>query len=187
MESNGIEEENPWTTLGSKTIYDNPWISLVEHQVITPSGTDGIYGQVSFKNFAIGIVAIDTDDQIFMVGQYRFPLKMYSWELPMGGGPLDAEPLDSAKRELLEETGLVADEWQEILRMHLSNSVSDELGILYLANGFQQFEAQPEETERRQIKKVPFEEVYQIVLSGVITDSMSVAGVLRVKLLRAVL
>ncbi|HET8827944.1 MAG TPA: NUDIX hydrolase [Pelobium sp.] len=179
-----MNEINPWQTLSSKKIYDNPWIGLTEHQVINPSGGKGIYGEVHFKNFAIGIIAIDTDDQIFMVGQYRFPLKQYSWELPEGGGPLNENPLDSAKRELLEETGLVAKEWKEVLRMHLSNSVSDELGILYLANNFEQFAPEPEETEQLEVKKIPFEEVYQMVIDGKITDSLTVAGILRVKLLR---
>lgn len=179
-----MSEINPWQTLSSKKIYENPWIGLTEHQVINPSGGKGIYGEVHFKNFAIGIIAIDTEDQIFMVGQYRFPLKQYSWELPEGGGPLNENPLDSAKRELLEETGLVAKQWKEVLRMHLSNSVSDELGILYLANDFEQFAPEPEETEQLEVKKIPFEEVYQMVIDGKITDSLTVAGILRVKLLR---
>lgn len=177
--------QNPWKIKSSNGIYENPWISLTEHQVINPSGGDGIYGELHFKNFAIGIIAIDENDDIFLVGQYRFPLKQYSWELPEGGGPLDGHPLDSAKRELLEETGLVAKEWQEVLRMHLSNSVSDELGILYLAKDFEQFEAEPEETEQLEVKKIPFEEAYQMVINGEITDSLSVAGILRVKLMRA--
>lgn len=179
-----MTEINPWQTLSSQQIYDNPWIGVTEHQVINPSGGKGIYGEIHFKNFAIGIIAIDTDDQIFMVGQYRFPLKQYSWELPEGGGPLNENPLDSAKRELLEETGLVAENWKEVLRMHLSNSVSDELGILYLATDFQQFAPQPEETEQLEVKKIPFEDVYQMVIDGRITDSLTVAGILRVKLLR---
>ena len=128
-----MNQENPWQTKSSQKIYENPWISLTEHQVINPSGGDGIYGEVHFKNYAIGIIAIDEKNMIYLVGQYRYPLKQYSWELPEGGGPLGETPLDSAKRELLEETGLVAQHWQEVLRMHLSNSVSDELGILYLA------------------------------------------------------
>ena len=180
-----MTEQNPWKTKSSKAIYENPWISLTEHQVLNPSGGDGIYGEIHFKNYAIGIIAIDENDDVFLVGQYRFPLKQYSWELPEGGGPLDGNPLDSAKRELLEETGLVAKEWQEVLRMHLSNSVSDELGILYLANNFEQFEAEPEETEQLEVKKIPFEEAYQMVINGEITDSLSVAGILRVKLMRA--
>jgi 8-oxo-dGTP pyrophosphatase MutT (NUDIX family) len=179
-----MTEQNPWTILESKKIYQNPWISLTEHQVLNPSGGNGIYGEVHFENYAIGIIAIDEDDMIWLVGQYRFPLKQYSWELPEGGGPLDGNPLDSAKRELLEETGLVAKEWTELLRMHLSNSVSDELGILYLAKDFEQFEAEPEETEQLEVKKIPFEEAYQMVMKGEITDSLSIAGILKVKLIR---
>lgn len=178
-------EENPWQILESKAIYDNPWIEITEHQVINPTGGKGIYGEVHFKNYAIGIIALDEDDQIWLVGQYRFPLKAYSWEIPEGGGPLNTNPLTSAKRELLEETGLVAQHWQELLRMHLSNSVSDELAIIYLARDFEQFEAQPEETEELLVKKVPFEEAYQMVLRGEITDSMSVAAILRLKLIKA--
>jgi 8-oxo-dGTP pyrophosphatase MutT (NUDIX family) len=180
---NPMNQQNPWQTKSSKKIYENPWISLIEHQVINPSGGKGIYGEVTFKNYAIGIIAIDEDDLIYLVGQYRYPLKQYSWELPEGGGPLDQEPLDSAKRELLEETGLVAQHWEEVLRMHLSNSVSNELGILYLAKDFEQFEAQPEETEQLEVKKIPFEEAYQMVIKGEITDSLTVAGILRVKLM----
>jgi 8-oxo-dGTP pyrophosphatase MutT (NUDIX family) len=180
-----MTEQNPWTILESKKIYQNPWISVTEHQVLNPSGGKGIYGEVHFENIAIAIIAIDEDDYIYMVGQYRFPLKQYSWELPEGGGPLESNPLDSAKRELLEETGLVAKEWKELMRMHLSNSVSDELGIIYWATDFTQFEPEPEETEQLEVKKMPFEEVYQMVIRGEITDSLTVAGILRVKLVRA--
>jgi 8-oxo-dGTP pyrophosphatase MutT (NUDIX family) len=179
-----MTKQNPWEIKSSKPIYENPWIGLTEHQVINPSGGDGIYGEIHFKNYAIGIIAIDENDDIFLVGQYRFPLKQYSWELPEGGGPLNGIPLDSAKRELLEETGLVAKEWKEILRMYLSNSVSDELGILYLAKDFEQFEAEPEETEQLEVRKMPFEEAYQMVINGKITDSLSVVGILRMKLMR---
>lgn len=184
MSHQNTEEINPWKTLNSKLIYDNPWINLTEHKVINPNGGEGIYGEIHFKNYAIGIIAIDEEDKIWLVGQYRFPLKQYSWELPEGGGPEGKDPLDSAKRELLEETGLVAKEWRELLRMHLSNSVSDELAIIYLAKDFTQHEAEPEETEQLQLKKIAFDEAYQMVIKGKITDSMSVAGILRMKLLR---
>lgn len=179
-----MSEENPWKTLSSKPVYSNNWISLTEHQVINPAGGKGIYGEVHFKNYAIGIIAIDEDDKIWMVGQFRFPLKQYSWEIPEGGGPLDQDPLDSAKRELLEETGLVAAEWTEVLRMHLSNSVSDEQAIIYLAKGFTQHQPQPEETEQLQIRKIYFEEAYQMVVEGKVTDAITVASILRMKLIR---
>src|ERR1700761_6243269 len=101
-------EDNPWQVKSQKEVYDNAWINLTEYQVINPSGNPGIYGKIHFKNFAIGVVSLDAEMNTYLVGQYRFPLNAYSWELPEGGGPLDEEPIESAKRELLEETGLKA-------------------------------------------------------------------------------
>ena len=181
MENN--KEANPWKITSEQQLYDNPWISLTEYQIINPAGNPGIYGKVHFKNYAIGVLPLDTDFNTYLVGQYRFPLGAYSWEMPEGGGPLGTNPLDSAKRELLEETGLKAKNWTELVRMHLSNSVSDELSIVYLARNLEQFEAEPEETEQLQIKKLPFKEVYQMVCDGLITDSMTVAAVLKLHLL----
>jgi ADP-ribose pyrophosphatase len=178
-----MEETNPWITVASNKIYENNWIGLTEHQVINPSGGKGIYGEVHFKNLAIGILPLDENYNTWLVGQYRFPLKAYSWEIPEGGGPLGSDPLDSAKRELIEETGLTATDWIEIQRMHLSNSVSDELAIVYLAKGLSQGIASPEETEQLVIRKLPFEEAYNMVLDGKITDSMSVAAILKTKIL----
>lgn len=176
---------NPWKTLSSEIKYDNPWITLTEHQVLNPRGGKGIYGVVHFKNYAIGIVALDEADHIWLVGQHRFPLDQFSWEIPEGGGPLEEnDPLGSAKRELLEETGLVAAEWKEILRMHLSNSVSDELGIIYLATGLEQHEPRPEDTEELFLKKIPFREAVAMVEKGEITDSLSVAAILKMQLTR---
>lgn len=176
--------ENPWTVLQQELKYDNPWISLTEYQVLNPSGGKGIYGKVHFKNLAIGIVALDGEDHIYLVGQYRFPLDAYSWEIPEGGGPHGIDPLDSARRELLEETGLKAVTWEKILEIQMSNSVSDELGIIYLATGLSQHEAIPEETEALAIKKVPFEEAYEMVNRGMLTDSLTVAAIFKVKLMR---
>ena len=126
---------------------------------------------------------LDEEYNTWLVGQYRFPLKAYSWEIPEGGGPLNGEPIDSARRELLEETGMSAKQWKEIQRMHLSNSVSDELSIIYIATGLIHGIAMPEETEQLVVKKLPFEEAYQMVLKGEITDSMSVAAILKAKLM----
>ena len=176
-------EENPWKINSEKTIYDNPWINLTEYQVINPSGNPGIYGKIHFKNLAIGILPLDDDMNTYLVGQYRFVLDQYSWEMPEGGGALDVDPIESAKRELLEETGLKAQSWTEIQRIHLSNSVTDELSILYLARGLQQFEAEPEDTEQLIVHKLPFEELYQMVCDGKIMDAMTVAAVLKVRLL----
>ena len=178
-----MDEQNPWKTLESDLKYDNNWISVTEHQVINPSGGKGIYGEVHFKNLAIGILPLDEDYNTWLVGQYRFPLKAYSWEIPEGGGPLGEDPLESARRELLEETGMSASNWKEIQRMHLSNSVSDELSIIYVATGLIQGIAMPEETEELVVKKVPFDEAFEMVMKNEITDSMSVAAILKAKLM----
>ncbi|MCO6500093.1 MAG: NUDIX hydrolase [Vicingus serpentipes] len=126
-------KENPWKTLKSEIKYDNPWIKVIENQTINSSGNEGIYGVVHYKNIAIGIIPLDEEYNTWIVGQYRYPLKQYSWEICEGGGPIGTSPLESAQRELLEEMGIKANEWSELLRSHLSNSVSDELGILYVS------------------------------------------------------
>lgn len=176
-------EQNPWKVLTEKTIYDNAWINLTEYDVINPGGGKGIYGKVHFKNTAVGVMVLDDELNTYLVGQYRFTLNVYSWEIPEGGGPLGTDPLDSAKRELLEETGLIATHWDHFFTMHLSNSVSDELGIVFLARGLQQEQSAPEETEQLIVKKVPFSEAAAMVENGLITDSMSVAAIYKVQLL----
>src|SRR3954451_23971648 len=152
------EKNNPWKIIVQKDIYDNPWINVTEFDVINPSGGKGIYGKVHFKNIAIGIIPLDDDLNTYLVGQFRFAIDQYSWEIPEGGGPLIIDVLESAKRELKEETGLVAEEWVKLSDIYLSNSVSDERGVLYMARKLKQEEAMPEETEQLVVKKIPFEE-----------------------------
>lgn len=176
-------ESNPWKINAEKLVYQNPWISLTEYDVINPNGGKGIYGKVHFKNIAVGVIVLDENHHTYLVGQYRFTLNAYSWEMPEGGCPVGSEPLDSAKRELLEETGLIAEEWTELMQMHLSNSVSDELAIIYLARKLHQGEAEPEETEQLVVRKIPFDEMVKMVDEGIITDSMTVAAVYKVQLL----
>lgn len=171
--------ENPWKKLSEKMVYENPWIQVDEHKVLNPAGNEGIYGTVHFKNLAIGIIPIDQEGFSYLVGQYRFPLDAYSWEIPEGGGKLDIPPLDSAKRELEEETGIVAKKWVEIQRIHTSNSVTDELGIIYLAEDLSFHEANPDEDEILVVKKLHWKEMLEMVLNGEITDSLSVAGILK--------
>ncbi len=178
-----MDEKNPWTKLSQKHIYENPWISLTEYQVLNPAGGPGIYGLLHFKNQAIGVIALDEEMNITLVGQYRFPIEKYSWEIPEGGGPLGSDPLEGAKRELLEETGLKAGHWNELMRMHLSNSVSDEAAYIYLARDLSQHQASPEETEELKLMKLPFDKAYEMVCTGYITDSMSVAAILRLKIM----
>jgi len=175
--------KNPWQVLAEKKIYDNKWISVTEYDVINPNGGKGIYGKVHFKNLAIGVVALDSDNNIYLVGQYRFVVDQYSWEIPEGGGPLTDDPLVSAKRELLEETGLIANDWQLLLKLHLSNSVSDEVSLIYLAQNLEQKTAMPEETEQLSVKKVPFEEAWNMVENGEITDSIAVIALQKIKIM----
>ncbi|HZZ74288.1 MAG TPA: NUDIX hydrolase [Puia sp.] len=177
------EQHNPWTILDHKKIYENPWIELTEFQVTNPSGGNGIYGKVHFKHMAVGVIPIDENWNTWLVGQYRFTLNQYSWEIPEGGGEMDEDPLDEAKRELLEETGLTAKNWTKILTMHLSNSVTDEWAVIYLARGLEQQEAQPDETEKLAVKKVAFDEVVQMVEDGQITDAMAVAAIQKIQLM----
>ena len=178
--------KNPWTTLSREDIYENPWIKLEEHQVINPAGGKGIYGKIHFKNTAIGIIPLDDKNNTWLVGQHRYVLNEWSWEIPEGGGPEGKAILASAQRELLEETGLQAKYWKEILRAHLSNSVSDELGYVFLAQGLSEGSHQREPTEAdMKVWKLPFAEVVEMVMAGKITDGLSVMGILKVsKLLK---
>jgi 8-oxo-dGTP pyrophosphatase MutT (NUDIX family) len=172
--------ENPWKTKSKATIYQNPWIKVEEHQVVIPSGKDGIYGKVIFKNKALAIVPVDNDLNTWLVGQFRYTLDEYSWEIPMGGGLLEVDILESAKRELKEETGLSANKWTQIMRIHTSNSVTDEEGFVFLAEDLAQGETEFEETEQLQIIKLPLKEAIQKIMDGEITDAISVAGLLKV-------
>ena len=175
--------KNPWKTLETTVAYSNPWMRISHNEVINPAGGKGIYGVVQFKNLAIGILPLDADNNTWLVGQYRYPLGQYSWEIPEGGSPIGTDPIESAKRELKEEVGLVAQKWQPLLEIHPSNSVTDEYGIVYVAKELQQGEAEPEDTEELQVKKLPFEAALQMVMNGSITDSISIAAILKAKIL----
>jgi len=174
---------NPWEILSSETKMDTPWVTVKFHKVLNPSKQEGIYGVTYFKNLAIGILPLDENLNTWIVGQYRFPTDCYSWEMPEGGGKLDIDPLISAKRELKEETGIEAANWRLIQKLHLSNSSTDEEALLYVATGLSFGESEPEPSEQLIIKKIHFDEMYQMVCDGQITDAMTVAAALRVKLL----
>jgi 8-oxo-dGTP pyrophosphatase MutT (NUDIX family) len=173
-----------WTINSSEIKYDNPWINVTEHQVINPSGNPGIYGEIHFKNIAIGIVALDDQDNIYMVNQFRFVLNQDSLEIPEGGGGLDIDPLMSAKRELKEETGLEANSWEKLMELHLSNSVSNEKAIVYLAKDLTQGEMDLEETEDIIVSKLSLKEAYDMVNEHKITDAISVAAILKLYILQ---
>ena len=177
------ETKNPWKTVKSEVTYDNPWIKVTENKTINAAGGEGIYGVVHFKNIAIGIIPLDEDYNTWLVGQYRYPLKAYSWEICEGGGLIGEDVLSSAKRELLEELGIKAKDWNYIMNVHLSNSVTDEKGVIYIAKNLTFQTPEPEDCEVLQIKKLPFKEVYQMVMDGELTDSLTIAGILKTKIL----
>jgi 8-oxo-dGTP pyrophosphatase MutT (NUDIX family) len=173
--------EKNWKTHSSEEKYDNKWMNVTEYQVTNPSGTPGIYGKIHFKNKAIGIIPLDEQKNTWLVGQHRYALGEWSWEIPEGGGPLNVNALESAKRELKEETGLVAREWKQILRVHLSNSVTDEEGFVFLAEGLSEESNELEDTEGdMKVWKLPFAEALDMVQKGSITDSLSVIAILQV-------
>ena len=179
-----ISNKNPWKTLKSEVKYENPWIKVVENKVIHPDGNEGIYGVVHYKHNAIGIIPIDENLNTWLVGQYRYPLNLYSWEIPEGGGKKSENPIIAAQRELKEETGIIAKKWTPLLEMHLSNSVSDEWGIIYVAEDLTFVEPNPDGSEKLEVKKVPLVEAIEMVMRGEITDSLSVAGLLKLAILK---
>lgn len=181
----GGELIGPWRRLDSQTVYDNPWISITHENVITPAGTAGIYGVVHFKTRAIGIIPIDDDGYTWLVRQFRYTLNTHLWEIPMGGGKLHEDPLPAAQRELREETGMSATHWQEIMRLYISKSVTDEDGVVFVAKGLSSGEQQLEHSEADlEILRLPLDEAIQWVLDGKITDVISCAALLKVHALK---
>jgi 8-oxo-dGTP pyrophosphatase MutT (NUDIX family) len=176
------KENNPWKTISEETAYENAWIRVEHHEVLNPAGNPGIYGKVHFKNTAIAIIAVDSEGFTYLVGQFRYTLNTYSWEVPEGGCSIESGEsiLEAAKRELLEETGLVALKWTELGEVYLSNSVSDEKAVMYLAQNLSQHQACSEETEQLKIRKLPLKEAIEMAQNGEITDALSVLSLLKI-------
>jgi len=176
-----MTEKNPWKTLSTKTVYENPWIHVREDQVVRPDGKTGIYGVVSTR-IATGVVALTEQNEIYLVGQYRYPTNMYSWEIIEGGSEKNEEALSAAKRELEEEAGLVADEWSELgHEFHLSNCFSSEIGRVFIAQKLRKVKSNPDATEILELKKVPFLEALRMVDSGEIVDAVTIIALFRLQ------
>lgn len=176
---------NPWTTLSRRAIYENPWIALREDQILRPDGQTGIYGVVHFKNRAVGVLPVEDDGSIWLVGQYRYPIDRYSWEIPEGGGHGNESAEDAARRELREETGLIAGSLEYLGFSHLSNSVSDEVAHLYRATNLVPGPSEPEGTEKLEVRRVSWAEAWRMLKAGEISDSMSVMALLHEAVRRA--
>lgn len=178
-----MEKIGNWQKLDEQLVYDNPWIKVTHENVITPNNTKGIYGKIHFKHIAIGVIPIDEEGNTWIVGQHRYPQNKYSWEIPQGGGKLNEAPLEAAKRELKEETGIEAKHWEEIAELDLSNSVTDEFGKIYVAKTLSFGESQPDDTEELQVKKISIKELFDNVMNGTFTDSLTLVGALKLKAL----
>lgn len=178
-------ESNPWRRLSRKVAYENPWIEVRHDEVIRPDGLPGIYGVVHFRNRAVGVVPMDSRDRVLLVGQFRYTMDRYSWEIPEGGSPLDEDPEAAARRELAEETGYVGGEWRELCRAELSNSVTDESTILFVATALEEGPASPEGTEQLQLRWVAFEEAMAMIARGELRDAMTILALQALALERA--
>jgi len=169
----------PWTVKQERAVYDNPWISVTEYDAVAPTGKPSLYGVVRFKNLALAILPLHADGAVTLVGQHRFPIPGYSWELPEGGGPVGLDPLESARRELREEAGLEAADWRQVLKFQLSNSITDEVGYGFIATGLTAAPTDPDETEALALVRAPFRQVLDLALAGHILDMPTLALLLR--------
>jgi 8-oxo-dGTP pyrophosphatase MutT (NUDIX family) len=184
-DQSGPTKIGPWTRRSRRIAYENSWVTVWHDEVTRPDGSAGIYGVVHFANLAAGVLVLDEGDRVLLVGQHRYALDAYSWEIPEGGVPTGETGIEGARRELREETGAEATDWRELARVHLSNSVSDEVAVLFLATGLTHGIATPEATEDLEVQWLPFEAVLEMTLDGRITDAMTVIAVERYALLRA--
>ena len=177
------QKRGPWQVVSRQQVYDNRWIRLTHHEVINPADQPGIYGTIHFKNQGIGVVPVDAEMHTYLVGQYRFALDAYSWEIPEGGGLVGTDPQAAAARELAEETGLRAARWRKMVEGELSNSVTDEQFVGFLAWDLEQGAAAPEPSEELQVRRLPLVEAFAMMEAGEIRDALSILTLQAIELL----
>jgi 8-oxo-dGTP pyrophosphatase MutT (NUDIX family) len=178
------EARDPWTRFKQKRLFENAWFTLESQDCLTPGGSPATYSWMHFKNRAVGVIPLHDDGTITLVGQYRYPLEQYSWELPEGGCPEGRTLIDAARMELSEETGLTAKTMEPFLKFHTSNSITDEYGELFLARGLTQGEAHPEDSEELRIRRVSLEALLDEIESGKITDAITIMGAQKLALMK---
>jgi 8-oxo-dGTP pyrophosphatase MutT (NUDIX family) len=174
--------QNPWSTLSSRVVYRNPWLALREDKVIRPDGKEGIYSVIEIRP-SCGIIAINENDQIALVGQWRYVHNKYSIEIPTGGSEQGETPLDAAKRELREETGLTAEDWTALGTVDNSNGATTDVAHLFLARNLTTGPSVPQGDEHVELRWTPFTDAVLSVMKGEITESVSVAAILKTELL----
>ncbi len=171
-----------WKKISTKTMYENAWIKVLEDQVINPNGKENKYGHIQFKKIAVGIVPLDNSGNTWLVGQDRYTLDEYSWEIPMGGSEKNESLVSTAHRELAEETGIKANSMEKLMEIHTSNSLTNEIGHVFIAKDLNEGVPNFDDTEKLKIQKLPISEVVTMILHGDITDAITIAAILRVHL-----
>ena len=180
------EHPDPYTVLDRRFLYDSPWIRIREDRFQHRRGAEGRYAVCGFVRTACGVLALDEQDRVVLVGQWRYPLEAYSWELPEGGGDVSESPFEAITRELAEEAGLTAQVWEPLAFFHPSNSSTEEEAFLFLATGLHPSEGhQAEDDEELLVHREPFQDCLRRVLSGELTDSLTVMALLALQARRS--
>ena len=180
-----LKQTNPWTTKSSHIVYENRWIRVREDEVIRPDGHPGIYGVVEVPA-SVGIIAINQKDHVVLVGQWRYTLNRYLWEIPRGGSDGHPDLLAVAQRELAEEAGVEAEHWEPLGTVDVCTGVTTDIQHLFLATGLRPSEAHHDAEEQIDVAWHPFEQVLDMVMDGRITEVCSVAAILKVARLRGI-